>query len=769
MYHIHRLKPHMYVIRGRWGGESRDGIGCGRMSAWVVPGFAEERRLGSGASGRVLAAVHMASGTRVAIKYLSPALVRDPQLLAGFRAEAELLKGLADRNVVRLYDYIDAPGHGAAIVMELVDGVSLHEMITQQGPTGPESALAVLKGSLLGLAAAHALGIVHRDYKPENVLVDREGTSKLTDFGVAARAGQSAGGGTPLYMAPEQWNGAPATPATDIYAASAVFFECLTGMTPFSGQLSQLAQQHALAEVPVGLIDEPLRDLIARGMAKDPAARPANATTLVAELESTAAAAYGAGWEERGRSQLAGRAAALLLALYGVGTAATGATGAGTGSATTTTWLGTAKTAIAAHAILSTGITAAAVGIVGGSLIAVSTVKGHSASSTVASTTSPSARPAATSAPSSAACGTSGVTALGYLTGSLQAGTRTVAVRCGTGTPRTLGTVQDAYSEAPVWSPDGTQLGWQSISTVYVAQVRAGTWTVRHWSCQYCNGLAFQGGHAVTVSEQAGGVLTPGGAIPQLLVFPVSGNGPPVTLTVTGIPASHPSTEFSVLGSVSPTDVVVEYGTHYGAHNTGTQVLYRVSEAGQATQYGNQPLDLPEAPNVIYGQGIEDFTTNAAGSTLAFYNTNSGGAACFSSTPQVLDTATGTVSTPATPAGGGPQGWEVRGMWFDQAGTPYVSLLATVTPCAAPVAGQTVLAPNTAPVVCKLAGTTWVPAGTGVFQAAYGPGHWLAEETGVSDQAGAASQTLTISDGPGTTPATVTGVTGFAWEPLNPN
>jgi hypothetical protein len=305
------------------------------MSGWVVPGFTEERELGSGASGRVVTAVHEASGAQVAVKYLSPALFGDPGFLAAFRAEAQLLRSLASPHVVRLFDYVEEPGRGAAIVMELVRGVSLHEMITRQGPAGPEPALVVLKGSLLGLAAAHALGIVHRDYKPENVLVDAEGISKLTDFGIAARAGQGApAGGTPYYMAPEQWDGTPASPAADIYAATAVFFECLTVMTPFSGGLAQLAAQHAAAAVPVAMVDEPLRELIARGMAKDPAARPASAAELVTELESAATAACGQDWESRGQAQLAGRAAALLLLLHG--SATTVASGTGTTNVTTT-------------------------------------------------------------------------------------------------------------------------------------------------------------------------------------------------------------------------------------------------------------------------------------------------------------------------------------------------------------------------------------------------------------------------------------------------
>ena len=317
------------------------------MSAWVVPGYTEERELGRGASARVVAATHNDSGQQVAIKYLAPRLLRDPNLLARFREEVELLASIDVPQVVRLFDYVEDPGEGAAIVMELVEGVSLHEMITRQGATSPESALVVLKGSLLGLAAAHQLGIVHRDYKPENVLVDGAGSSKLTDFGVAVKAGERAPvGGTPLYMAPEQWNGEPATPATDIYAATAVFFECLTGQTPFSGTLGHLAMQHQTAAIPVALVDQPLQALIERGMAKDPRDRPAHAVEFVAELNWVAGRAYGADWEERGKNELGKRAAALLLLLLG------GIAGAAGGSfaATLLAGMGRRKKAVIAGA-----------------------------------------------------------------------------------------------------------------------------------------------------------------------------------------------------------------------------------------------------------------------------------------------------------------------------------------------------------------------------------------------------------------------------------
>jgi hypothetical protein len=188
-------------------------------------------------------------------------------------------------------------------------------------------------------------------------------------------------------MAPEQWDGGPATPATDIYAATAVFFECLTGKTPFSGPLGQLAALHAAADVPVGLVDEPLRPLVARGMAKSPAARPASASQFMAELEVTAAAAYGAGWEDRGRSHLAGRAAALLSVLLSHGGAATGT---GTGTTTASSRLPTAaRTAVrtgraGSRALLYTGIAAAVIGVAAGSIAAVRLSSGHAGGSQTA-------------------------------------------------------------------------------------------------------------------------------------------------------------------------------------------------------------------------------------------------------------------------------------------------------------------------------------------------------------------------------------------------
>ncbi|MEU9280563.1 serine/threonine-protein kinase [Streptomyces sp. NPDC048342] len=329
---------------------------------WAVSGYTHDKELGSGASGRVVLATHDTTGTRVAIKYLADKLCDDPAFREVFRAEARLLGELSSPHVVELYEYVENP-RGAAIVMELVDGVPLRKLLREHGATTPEAALAVLKGSLLGLAAAHAVGVVHRDYKPDNVLVAADGSSKLVDFGIAVPSGVAAGAcGTPTYMAPEQWTGGESAPATDVYAATATFFECLTGMKPYPGRtLAELAVQHIEAPIPDELAPEPVRPLIRRGLAKTPEDRPESAAAFVEELEAVAGAAYGEEWEERGRRELAALAALFFLSFPTADGSASGTTAL----ATTTLGPGARRMPGRSRKMLA-GLTAGVVLVIGG-------------------------------------------------------------------------------------------------------------------------------------------------------------------------------------------------------------------------------------------------------------------------------------------------------------------------------------------------------------------------------------------------------------------
>ncbi|QFG23403.1 serine/threonine-protein kinase [Actinomadura sp. WMMB 499] len=347
------------------------------MGDWRVSGFTEVLELGRGGQGRVVLARHDTAGTPVAIKYVS-AGDREP-----LRHEARMLGTVESPHVARLYRLVESD-EGVALIMEAVEGVTLREVLARHGELAPEAALVVLKGSLLGLAAAHTVGVVHRDYKPSNVMVPADGRSKLIDFGVAVAAGAASASGTPAYMAPEQWRGETVTPATDVYAATCVFFECVTGRRPFAG-----AGGHLSEEPPVADVAEPLRPLVAAGLAKDAAGRPASASAFVEELERVAEETYGDGWEDRGVRALAGAAVALAalfpLAAAGIGTggaaggaagaaAAAGGAGAGGGAAAGGSAAGSAGSASAgflakvggAKAIAAAGGTAAVVAASGG-------------------------------------------------------------------------------------------------------------------------------------------------------------------------------------------------------------------------------------------------------------------------------------------------------------------------------------------------------------------------------------------------------------------
>jgi serine/threonine-protein kinase len=291
---------------------------------WAVPGYTEERQLGHGVSGRVVAAASERNGQPVAIKYFDASLVRDTEFLDEFRAEADRLRSLDAPHLVRLYDYVEQPGEGAAVVTQLVTGVSLREMIARRGALGPEAGLVVLKDALLALAAAHSLRVPHRDLKPDNVLIDARGWCTVTDFGVAVKPDkQMPAAGTPEYMAPELWDGEPSVPATDLYAAAAMLYESVTGRPPFSGRPVHLRDQHEAAAVNLDHLDQPLPDLIAWGMAKNPADRPRSARAYLSDVDQRAAAAYGPSWEDAGRRELGERTAELLpLLTEGGGSAA---------------------------------------------------------------------------------------------------------------------------------------------------------------------------------------------------------------------------------------------------------------------------------------------------------------------------------------------------------------------------------------------------------------------------------------------------------------
>ncbi|GAA2416566.1 hypothetical protein GCM10010191_28730 [Actinomadura vinacea] len=353
------------------------------MTDWQVRGFREVRELGRGGQGRVVLARHAKAGTPVAIKYL-PAEA-GPGSRARFRHESQMLGRVTNPHVARLYRLVENE-HGIAIVMEAVNGVPLTDVLRHHETLEPEAALTVLKGSLLGLAAAHNAGVVHRDYKPANVIVPSDGRSKLIDFGVAVWSGEGSLAGTPYYMAPEQWRGDPASPATDVYAATCVFFECITGHRPYPpGDRAAIRAGHLSAPVPVEDVPEKLRSLVAKGMAKDPAERPESAKAFVAELEDIARDTYGPEWETRGVRALAGGVIALaaLFPLTAAGLASTG--GAATATAGTTGVL----SALGTKAGVAVAGTAVATATVGGGVGVYQAVRPEPVERPMAATASP--------------------------------------------------------------------------------------------------------------------------------------------------------------------------------------------------------------------------------------------------------------------------------------------------------------------------------------------------------------------------------------------
>jgi serine/threonine-protein kinase len=257
-----------------------------------------ERHVGSGGMGTVYLARDEVLDRNVAVK----AVHAEPDSEHGRRImrEAKLGAGLRHPHLVTVYDV--APQEGSILLItEYVDGQTLADAL-RRGPFDPARALEVLRAVAGALDHAHEQGIVHRDVKPANVLLGEGGRAKLADLGIATAADATkitrTGGtlGTVAYMAPEQFEPGPATPAVDVYALAAVAFEMLAGRRPYPGATAfevfeRLRAGGSPPDVLEARPDLPpaVGDALAHGMATDPAARPATAGALVDELEAALA------------------------------------------------------------------------------------------------------------------------------------------------------------------------------------------------------------------------------------------------------------------------------------------------------------------------------------------------------------------------------------------------------------------------------------------------------------------------------------------------
>ncbi|OBG41619.1 serine/threonine-protein kinase [Mycobacterium sp. E3198] len=247
--------------------------------------------IGSGGMGEVYRAYDTRKGRMVALKLLRPEMAADPVFQERFRRESRLAARLQEPHVIPVHDFGDIDGV-LFIDMRLVDGRSLKDLLRDRGALDPGQAAAITAQLASALDAAHADGLVHRDVKPENVLLTPDNFAYLVDFGIAYAGGDpslTAGGpliGSCAYMAPERFNGTWVGPQTDVYSLTCVLYECLTGQPPFEGaEIPQLISAHMFAPPPRPSImrrgiDKAFDDVIARGMAKDPAARFASAGEL---------------------------------------------------------------------------------------------------------------------------------------------------------------------------------------------------------------------------------------------------------------------------------------------------------------------------------------------------------------------------------------------------------------------------------------------------------------------------------------------------------
>jgi serine/threonine-protein kinase len=282
------------------GTQARQAAGAGLVPGSVFAVRYEVKEIiGQGGMGTVFKAVDRELNEVIAIKTLKQEFLdQDPAALERFKSEIRLARRISHRNVVRTHDLGERDGM-YFITMEYVEGKSLKELIRARGKLPVSVTLSVGKQLARALEIAHEQGVIHRDIKPQNMVVEPDGVLKVMDFGIArlAQRPQDSGVtqqgmlvGTPDYMAPEQMMGTAVDPRADLYAVGCVLFECLTGRTPFVAETSYQLVAQVLEEVPPRVrslnseVPEGLDALVAELLAKSPDKRPATALAVYERL-----------------------------------------------------------------------------------------------------------------------------------------------------------------------------------------------------------------------------------------------------------------------------------------------------------------------------------------------------------------------------------------------------------------------------------------------------------------------------------------------------
>jgi tRNA A-37 threonylcarbamoyl transferase component Bud32 len=262
--------------------------------------------LGQGGMATIYRAADTGLGRDVALKLLRPEYLRDPDFSSRFRQEAQAAASLSHPNVVTVFDYGEDPS-GPYIAMELVDGEDLATILKRSGALPPRQAARIAAGVARALAAAHAKGLIHRDVKPGNVLIGRDGRVKVVDFGIAravAEAQMTLPGttlGSVHYFSPEQARGETTTEASDIYSLGIVLYELLTGVRPWTGDSAAsvaLARLSGPVPDPIAVrsaIPPDLAAITRKALAAAPRERFASAEAMAESLETALAGQSGLG------------------------------------------------------------------------------------------------------------------------------------------------------------------------------------------------------------------------------------------------------------------------------------------------------------------------------------------------------------------------------------------------------------------------------------------------------------------------------------------